>query len=396
MNRSKEDGFLSRIRVMDFTTNLAGPYATRFLRMLGAEVIRVEHGRRLDVLRRRSESDFNAVNPGKMSITIDLKSPKGMELAKRLINISDVVVESFRPGVMAELGLGYDVVRDVKPDIVMVSISGFGATGPERNFASWASIFASMSGVSYLTGYADGIPTEFRGTFDTRAGQMAAFAVMLGLTHRQKTGQGQYIDVSAIEQQICSIGEVVMDYTMNGRIGERMGNRDTHKAPHNCYRCAGDDCWVSIAVGNDEEWEALCVAMGQPELFEDDRFKNPLSRWQNQEALDEIITSWTVGHADNEVMEILQKAKVAAMPVMSAPEIFEDPHLQRRNFIHTVEHPQIGKRFVFATPWRISGDPSYVPKRGPLLGEHNNDVFCDLLGMSPEEVSRLIEEKVIS
>ena len=396
MKSSEGNGFLSGIRVVDFTTNLAGPYATRFLRMLGAEVIRIEHGKRLDVLRRRSESDFNATNLGKMSVTLDLKSEKGIELAKKLIAISDVVVESFRPDVMTELGLGYEAVRKVKPGVLMVSLSGFGATGPERNFASWASIFAAMSGVSYITGYPESIATEFRGSFDSRAGQMVALAVMTGLVHCRRTGLGQHIDISAIESQICSIGDVVMDYTMNKRICERTGNRHSYMAPHNAYRCLGEDCWVSIAVGNDAEWHALCDAIGKPELLQEERFKDLLSRWENQEALDEIITSWTSDRTDYEVMGILQKVGVAAMPVLSAPEIFSDPHLQERRFVQEVEHPQIGKRFVFGTPWRIGGEAPYGAKRGPLLGEHNDYVFCNLLGLSREEVSRLKDEKVIS
>ncbi len=396
MKSSEGHGLLSGIRVVDFTTNLAGPYATRFLGMLGAEVIRIEHGKRLDVLRRRSESDFNATNLGKMSITLDLKSEKGLELAKKLIKISDVVVESFRPGVMAELGLGYGEVREVKPEVLMVSLSGFGATGPERNFASWASIFAAMSGVSYITGYPDSIATEFRGSFDTRAGQMVALAVMIGLVHCRRTGLGQHIDISAIESQICSIGEVVMDYTMNGRICERAGNHHPYMAPHNAYRCLGEDCWVSIAVGDDAEWHALCDAMGKPELSREERFKDLLSRWENQEALDEIITSWTSDRTDYEVMEILQKVGVAAMPVLSASEIFSDPHLQERRFAQEVEHPQIGKRLVFGPPWKISADSSYTLTRGPLVGEHNDYVYCDLLGLTREEVSRLVDEKVIS
>ena len=396
MNRSRGGGLLSSIRVADFTTNLAGPYGTRFLAMLGAEVIRIEHGKRLDVLRRRSESDFNATNLGKMSITLDLKSAKGQELVRKLIEVSEVVVESFRPGVMVELGLGYDAIRTWKPDIVMVSLSGFGATGPEKNFASWASIFAAMSGASYMTGYPDSIPTEFRGSFDTRAGQMVALAVMVGLLHRKRTGHGQHMDISAIESQICSLGEVVMDYTLNGRIPERMGNRDAVMAPHNCYRCRGEDCWVSIAVGHDEEWKDFCIAMGKPELLDDERFKDPLSRWKNQERLDEIVTSWTRNHTDYEVMEILQKAKVAAMPVLSAPEIFRDPHLCHREFIREADHPQLGKRLLFGPPWHLSGDPSNVLGRGPSLGEHNDYVFCELLGLTPEALTRLKEEKVIT
>jgi benzylsuccinate CoA-transferase BbsF subunit len=331
-----------------------------------------------------------------MSITLDLKSEKGLELARRLIAISDVFLESFRPEVMDKLGLGYKAVRELKSDILMVSLSGFGATGPERNFASWASIFAAMSGFSYITGYPDSIATEFRGSFDTRSGQSVALAVLIGLVHRQKTGRGQHVDISAIESQICSIGEAILDFSMNGRIYERSGNRHTSMAPHNVYRCKGDDCWVSIAVGNDEEWGALCTAIGKQELLEDERFKDLLCRYQNQDSLDDIITSWTSSHTDYEVMEILQKAGVAAIPVMSSQEIFNDPHLIERSFIQEVDHPEIGKRLVFGTPWHINDGTPLVAKRGPLLGEHNDYIFCDLLGLSPEKVSRLKEEKVIS
>lgn len=225
---------------------------------------------------------------------------------------------------------------------------------------------------------------------------MVALAVMIGLVYCRRTGLGQHIDISAIESQICSIGEVVMDYTMNGRICERAGNRHPYMAPHNAYRCLGEDCWVSIAVGNDAEWRALCDAMGRPELSREERFKDLLSRWENQEALDEIITSWTSDRTGYEVMEILQKVGVAAMPVLSAPEIFSDPHLQERRFVQEVEHPQIGKRFVFGPPWQIEGEAAEGVKRGPLLGEHNNYVFHDLLSLSTEEILHLKEEKVIS
>ena len=205
MNTLKKEQFLNGVRIVDFTMNLAGPYATYLLGMLGAEVIRIEHSKRLDVLRRRSKNDFNAVNLNKKSITIDLKNEKGLEIAKKLISKSDVFVESFRPGIVDKLGLGYDELKRIKKNIVMLSLSGFGSTGPERNYASWASIFAAMSGVSYGTGYSDSIPTEFRGTYDTRVGQMVAFAVMTGIIYRQKTGKGQYIDLSAIESQTTSL-----------------------------------------------------------------------------------------------------------------------------------------------------------------------------------------------
>jgi len=395
MTPDKNNGLLSQIRIVDLTLNLAGPYGTRLLSMLGAEVIRVEHSKKLDVFRRRSATDFNAANAGKKSVTLNLKTEKAIELAKNLIAISDVVVSSYRPGVLDKLGLGYEEVRKLKPDILMVDFSGFGATGPERHFASWASIFAAMSGHSYITGYHDSIATEFRGSFDTRCGQSVALAVLMGLIHRQKTGQGQHVDIAAVETQICSLGEGILDYSMNGRITERHGNRHTSMAPHNAYRCNGDDCWVSIAAGSDEEWTALCNAMGQPELAEDERFKDPLSRWENQGVLDEIITLWTCSYTDYEVMEILQKAGVAAIPVMSSEEIFNDPHLKERNFFVEVNHPEMGKVRLVRPPWNVDGKAAGKHEPAPLIGEHNDYIFRTLLGMSEVEIDRLVEEQVI-
>ena len=252
-----------------------------------------------------------------------------------------------------------------------------------------------MSGVSYGTGYSDSIPTEFRGTYDTRVGQMVAFAVMTGIIYRQKTGKGQYIDLSAIESQICTIGEFILDYVFNERITERIGNSDNVMAPHNTYKCKGDDCWVSIAVSDDIEWKNMCMTIGKPELIEDKKFSDPISRWKNQKDLDNIINSWTINYTDYEVTEMLQNKNVASMPVLSAPQIFSDAHLSYRRFIDKVDHPEIGERLIFGPPWSINNRADYTPKCAPLLGEHNDYVMLNILGLTTDEVSELKNKNIL-
>jgi benzylsuccinate CoA-transferase BbsF subunit len=348
--------------------------------------------------------DFNL---NKLQVTLDLTHPKAVELAKRLIAISDVVIESNRPGAFERLGLSYEEVRKVKPDIIMLSHSGFGQTGPDREYLGAAPVFAATSGLSHFTGYPDGIPSELRGSPDMRSGQYCAFAVLAALFHRRRTGQGQYIDVSGRETSGTTIGDILLDYTMNRRIQERRGNRDYTMAPHNCYRCREENSFVSIAVATEEEWGALCRAMGEPELAADTRFADSLSRWENQEELDPIVESWTLQHTDYEVMEVLQKAGVAAVPSMSSSELFSDPHLRERGFIHSLDYsdyqwlpdtpkPASDDILHFGMPWRLHSCPDAVNSRAPYYGEHNQHVFGKLLGMGQEEIAALEREGAIA
>jgi len=398
---------LDGIRIVDFTWAWAGPYATLLLAFLGAEVIKVESLRRLDHTRLRSlmtgptmggpnqSSVFNDMNLNKLSLTLDLTQPKAIEIAKRLVKVSDVVAQNMRPGVMDRLGLSYEVLKEVKPDIIMLSSSALGGTGPERTYVGYAPTFAAMSGLAYVSGNPDGWPSTLSGAIDTRVATTSTFAVLASLIHRQHTGQGQHIDLASSEAISCLAGEVLMDYTMNRRVSERRGNRDESMAPHNCYPCRGENRWVTIAVSTEEEWQAFCRVLGNPHWTEDERFIDARSRWQNQEELDEFISKWTSQHTDYEVTEALQRVGVATAPSLSGEMVSKDPHSQERGLFVEVDHPELGKRLVVGPPWKLSTTPARVRRSAPLLGEHNQYVLGELLGMSQDEIAQLLEEQVV-
>ena len=398
---------LSGIRVADFAWVWAGAHIGALLSFFGAEVIKIESQQRPDSNRTRSlttgqkfeglnqSTVFNHINLGKMGVTLNLTHPKGVELAKRIVSISDVVTQNMRPGAMEALGLGYEALREVRPDIIYLSSSSRGQNGPEANCLGVAPCFAALSGLSYITGYSDSPPTRMRGEIDIMSAYTSAFAILAALNHRLETGEGQHIDTSSTEVNSVLIGEVLMDYSANQRVQSRTGNRDEQMAPHNCYRCRGEDKWVSIAIANDEEWQAFVSAIGNPPWAEGSRFSDCYGRWQHQEELDRLIEEWTLAHTHYEVMQILQAAGVAAVPSFNSEELYRDPHLNKRHFWEIVEHPVIGKQTVTTPPWKLSETPARIPRAAPLLGEHNQYIFGELLCMSEDEISRLQAEKVV-
>jgi len=402
-----ERTLLHGIRVADFTWAWAGPYGTMLLALMGAEVIKIESSSRLDHTRVRSLAAgpgfvgpdhawiFNELNLNKLSINLDLSQPKAVELAKKLVKVCDVAVQNFRAGVMDRLGLGYSSLKEVKPDIIMLSSSAVGGTGPERQYVGFAPTFSALGGLAYLTGFPDGPPIPVMGSADLRSATTAVFAILAAIYHRAVTGEGQHIDMSSRETITALIGESILEYAMNQRSPSRQGNRDEAMAPHNCYPCRGENKWVSIAVDTEEEWQALCQVMGNPHWAEEERFSDAYARWHNQEELDRLIAEWTIDYTHYEVMERLQKVNVAAVPSFRGDELFNDPHLKERGFSEVVEHPLMGKRTVVGPPWKLSSTPARVSRHSPLLGEHNHYVFGELLGLSEEEVERLVEEKVI-
>jgi benzylsuccinate CoA-transferase BbsF subunit len=400
-------GPLSGVRVTEFTSAWAGPYATCLLGFLGAEVIKVESRKRLDHSRFTSfttsttfsgpdESPvFNNLNLNKLSVCLNLSQPKAVEIAKRLAGVSDVVVENMRPGVIARLGLGYEALKAVKADIIYLSSSACGQTGPDRENVGYAPNFAGAAGLSYVTGYPNWPPSELSGAVDLRSATTAAFAILTALLYRQRTGEGQYIDLSSQEAIAILNADALMDFLMNQRVRTRAGNRHDTMAPHNCYRCRGEDTWISIAVAEDQEWRALCGVIGRPELTQDERFSTAEARWKHQEAADQIVGEWTKDQSDYEAMHKLQAAGIAATPSLSNKALFQDPHLTERQVFLQVSHPVLGKDWVIAPPWRLSETPASVRSRSPLLGEHSQSVLEELLGMSREEIRRLEEEQVI-
>ncbi len=383
--------------------------------MLGADVIKVESLKHPDMTRRRIASGgtvkwvisaaptpaelsrstyFDAVNISKKSVRINLTKAEGVDLARRLVAVSDVAVSSFRPGVMERLGLGYGELSARKPDLVMVAVSGMGSEGPESNYATYASIFAALGGVSYLTGYANGTPTEIRASMDQTVAVTAVFGVLAALCHRQRTGKGQFIDLSAQEAVAALVGDALLDYEMNGRVQERRGNRDAVAAPHGCYRCRGEQRWVAIAVRTEEEWRALRRVMGEPSWCAEERFATPLRRWHAQEDLDRHLGEWTREYEAEELMRRLQQAGVPAMPVMSSEQLFSDPHLRERGVWIALRHPELGPVHEVGLPWKFSrNSPTYAPS--PLLGEHDEYVFGTLLGLHADDIAAMRERKSI-
>ncbi len=393
--------------MVDFAWAWAGSQATSILALLGAEVIKIESRKRIDHSRVFSlttgqwfdEPDhstiFNDMNLGKLSANIDLSHPEGVEMVKRLVKISDVVAQNMRPGKIDALGLGYEVLREVNPDIIMLSSSARGNTGPEREYIGYAPLFSAISGFAYISGYEDEDPVRLSGEIDLLSATSSAFAVLAALIHRQSTGEGQFIDLSSTEATSVFMGEVFMDYCMNGRNQTRRGNKDLFMAPHNVYRCQGEDKWISIAVATDEEFRALCEVAGHPEWTHDERFADSFTRWHNQTELDKLIESWTINFAHTDVMKMLQAEGVAAAPSCNSEDLWNDPHLQARGFWAEVDHAVLGKKKVIAPVWKFSETPLEVKRPAPLFGEHNGYVFGELLGLENIEIERLVNEKVI-
>ncbi|WP_250518392.1 CoA transferase [Caballeronia sp. ATUFL_M1_KS5A] len=397
---------LKGIRVADFGHVLAGPYCSMLLSTLGAEVIKIETRARPDEQRAQhgagdvsdleSNSNFLEVNLNKLSVSLNLTTDEGKELARQIVAVSDVVVENMRPGVMDKLGLGYEDLVKVKPDIIMIALSGFGQTGPLRTYSAYNPCFTSVGGLAHLCGYPEKKPNTMNNSGgDARAGNAGVFSVLMALNMRQRTGQGQYIDQSSCEVINSMVGDQMMDYAMNRRSPKRTGNRDAVMAPHNCYRCKGDDAWISIAVSTEAEWQALCEAMGQPQWRDDDAFASAMSRLQNQTRLDELIQAWTIEHDAVDLMRRLQALGVPAMPSFKAEQLFNDAHMLETGAVVEVRHPVLGKRKTITPPWRLSETPATFHTTAPLLGEHNDYVFTQLLKLPEAKIARLMEEKVI-
>jgi benzylsuccinate CoA-transferase BbsF subunit len=390
---------LEGIRVIDFTAALAGPHLTQWLAVMGAEVIKIETKLRsatsltvtdlltLDTVRQCS----------KKRITLNMTKPEAAPLVKELVKISDVIAENFGGPVMDRWGLGYQELKKLKSDIIFYAGSGYGRTGLRTKSPANAFIIGAFVGLTYVNGYVGGEPVTMGGGgwTDYMQALHGTFAILAALYHRSKTGEGQYIDAAMAEGSANLLGELVMDYTMNERVGERIGNRDNIMAPHGCYRCQGEDKWVAIAISSEEEWEAFCSTIGNPKWTKREEFSDELSRWKNQNELDKLIEEWTKRHHHYEVMEILQKAGIMAGASINVEELGGDPHLKKREFLVDIEQPEVGKLRFPSLPWRLNDTPRGNYYYSALMGEHNDYVFGGLLGMPKEEIRRLEEEKVI-
>lgn len=400
---------LEGIRVTDLTWAWAGPYCTLQLAHMGAEVIRIESQKRPCVSRLiPSFADnepgpnragyFNQYSQGKKSLQLDLGRPEGVDIVHKLVAKSDIVVQNFSAGAIDRMGLGYETLKQLKPDLIMVSICGYGQTGPERQYMGYGPASVPLAGISSLTGYRDIGPAEIGISYgDPNAGIFGSFAALAALAYRQRTGKGVHVDLALWEALLVLLPEGLMDYAMNKSQPERDGNRDRWMAPHGCFKTKGDDDkWVTIACGSETEWQALCQTMGTPELATDKRFANVTARKANEDMLEEIITAWTKEQDRWEITEALQQVGVAAFPSMSNKDLATNAHLSARGYLVQKEHPEVGKRIHAGIPWRMSGTPCEVRAAAPLRGQHTEYVLRDILGLSEAEVAQLKEGQVLS
>jgi len=279
----------------------------------------------------------------------------------------------------------------------MVSLPGFGMSGPYKYYQGFGANVEAVCGLTLLRGYRDLDPTTTSSTFhmDAASGITATFAILSALHFRNRTGKGQFIDFSQAENMIPHIGETILDYTMNGRVQTTLGNRHPSMAPHGCYPCKGEDKWVTIAVASDEEWKGFCRVMGNPPWTQDERFSNILSRWRHQDELDRLISEWTKEQDSYEVMELLQKEGVAAGPVLDDADAYADPHIFARGFFEPIQHREAGTHIYPGIMWKMPKTPGTIRSAPPCLGEHNDYVYKEVLKMSDEEIARLKEEEHI-
>jgi crotonobetainyl-CoA:carnitine CoA-transferase CaiB-like acyl-CoA transferase len=419
---------LHGIRILDFTWFLASAGGTRFMSAFGAESIKVELKSHPDtrlaamapvggrpardqataplsgVTDLNMGGQFNNKNPGKRGISLNVRHPKGLEIAKRLVAMSDIVAEGFSPGVLDNWGLGYDVLRAIKPDIIYVQQSGMGAQGTYGRFRTVGPIANAFAGLSEMSGLPEpAMPAGWGYSYlDWMGAYSFALAMLSALFHRARTGEGQWIDASQTEVGLFINGTAILDWSANGRIWSRYGNRSPYKpaAPHGVYPCAGEDRWLAIACFTDGEWRALTQVAGHPEWASDIRFKDIAARMVHLDAVDALVAGWTKSRDAYEAMLSLQRAGVPAGVCQTAGDRCDhDPQLKALEWLTEVTGTRIGRWPIAEVPIKMSESPAYIGGRidrgAPCYGEDNHYVYGKLLGMSSQEIDALAAEGVI-
>ena len=402
--------WLAGKRIVDLTWYQAGPYANMILASLGAEVVKVESLHRTDPFRssRRMKHvmlddlqgddwvdggyRFNEVNMGKRSVQVDLAHERGREVVKQLVAEADVVVESFRPGTVERLGLGFDHLLEVNPRIVMVSLSANGATGPDGHLAGYAAVFGATSGMSGLSGYDRSTPSEYRGPLDQRVGTSMALGTIVGLMARDRSDGAVYVDFAASEVGTTLVGDQVLEWQLRGCVDEPMGNRHPQLAPHNSYECTHDDgpAWVVLSVESNEQWRRLAEHLGDWRL---EPAWDRQARKAQEQAIDAALAEWAHGRERDELVAVLQELGIPSGPSMNAKDFYEDAHLRQRGMWTSVEHAKMGALEVLSLPWIVNGARVELAA-APTLGQHNDYVYRELLGLSAEEQDALVESGV--
>jgi crotonobetainyl-CoA:carnitine CoA-transferase CaiB-like acyl-CoA transferase len=389
---------LEGIRILDFTWVVAGPVATRILADQGAEVIKIERRDSLDLGSRRGGFTGNLFR-GKQSTVINMADARGREIARALVRVSDVVIDNFSARVMHNWEMDYESIRTIKPDIIAVSMSGFGHTGPQKDYVSYGPTLQALSGYTLLMRHPGGEPAGWGYSYaDMAGGYSGALAVLIALWHRKRTGEGQFVDLSQFETISSVVGPALLDVLVNKTTLAPFGNRsqEAPAAPHGVYRCAGEDRWCAITVFTDKEWQAFCEVMGQPAWTQETRFASLEGRLAHHDELDRHVEAWTRQHAAEEVMMLLQRAGVPAGVVANGEDLDRDPQLRARGYWAQVQTPEGDGVVLDGTPIKLSATPGYVAAPGPLLGEHTESVLKRLLGYSDEYITQLRTERVVA
>ena len=409
---------LEGIRVLDSSYVFALPYAGGLLADMGAEVIKVEGPGRPDITRTgglagafpenefgedwwNRSSTYNLIHRGKESLTLDLTDERGRDLFRQLVSISDVVLENFTPRVMRGWGLDYPNLRKIKPDIIMVSNTGYGhGDGPYSSYPAQATTQEATHGHCWVTGYPDGGPAKAGASFvDFLSTWTAVFAVGTALRYRNQTGRGQWADIGMYQAGVMFLSEYILDAVANGRDATRIGNRHPHRAPQGCYPALGDDQWVVLSVADDKQWQSLCALMGRPGLAMDPQYLDLLLRQRNHDALDEIIREWTVASDRYDLMHALQGVGIAAGPVLTGKDAHFDPHLKSRGFLERVDYPkerQMGSRPFIGRPYKFSKSPLRIQGPSPTFGQHNEPLLRELLGVNEASYQALVQDAVVA
>jgi len=399
---------LSGLKVVDFGWNVTAPYMAKKFADFGATVVKVESGKRIDTMRTilpfsKGRPGINrallflSYNCGKYGIAIDLSQPKGVELAKRLIKWGDVVIESFMPGTMEKLGLGYEELKKVKRDIIMLRTSLQGAEGPHAQVGALGVMMQGLSGVVNPMGWPNEPPSPIPCATTDFISPLYGMAVTLAaLEHRRKTGEGSLIDFSQFEAGVTYIAPDILNFVANGKLQEKVGNTLARAAPHNAFRCKGDDRWCAIAVFTEEEWKAFCGVIGDPQWTKDPKFTTFVNRKENEAELDQLVEEWTFNYSPEEVMEKLQKAGIAAGIVANGRDFYEDPQLRYRHHFWSVTHPEVGEFFCEGPPAILSETPAEITMPAPCLGEHTEFVCREFLNMPDDEFIDLYTAGVLA
>ena len=409
---------LEGIRVLDSSYVFALPYAGGLLADMGAQVIKIEGPGRPDTTRSgglsgsfpenelderwwNRPSTYNLINRGKQSLTLDMTDPRGRDLFRELVTISDVVMENFTPRVMRRWELDYPNLRKLKPDIIMVSNTGYGhGDGPYSGYPAQATTQEGTHGHCWITGYPGEGPAKAGASFvDFLSTWTSLFAIGGALRYRNRTGRGQWVDIGMYQAGVMFMSEYIMDGIANGRDGERIGNRHPYRAPQGCYPASGDDQWITLSVGSDEQWQALCAEMGQDDLSHDPRFADILSRQRNHGQLDEIIGAWTVQFDKYELMHRLQGVGIPSGPVLTGKDIHFDPQYQSRGFLERVTYPPdrgIGTRPFMGRPYKFSETPLRISGPSPAFGQDNERLLKELLGVDEPSYQGLVQDAIVT